>query len=122
MLPTPAIEWLKFVAAGYREGPLAGVEHFVDNYGGKALGPDKRANALCVMELLLNKDLIEVGDLDEAGDGIRPWPGTSKDVLGILRERWPEGEDSRKDSIGFAIWVRATKKGNEVARSPNSLS
>jgi hypothetical protein len=67
---------------------------------------------LDVLRSLLEKGLIEVGDVQEAG-GFRRWSGTAEDTLERIGREWASLE--RQPGLGDVCWLANTDAGDRLA-------
>jgi hypothetical protein len=72
-----------------------------------------------VIEELLNKGLVKVGDLVGSGNQIRfqPWEVSVRAAVDEIEKRWLEyGGPLGRDGANDVCWISNTQEGDELAR------
>lgn len=92
---------------------LEEADQIVRSTGGEREGAsDPRARTLAVLGDLLERGLIEAGDVTDGG--FIAWDASSKDALERIKEKWTIGPPLEM-TIGEVGWFQATQEGLAVA-------
>ena len=96
-----------------------GVEDWVDNAevawiakstGGASTPEDIRSVSLAIVEEVLRRAYMEIGDLRGPGSSFRPWDLSIQASLGRADAEWRK--PGRADLMGGVFWLRNTQEGD----------
>lgn len=98
---------------------LAEVAGVVRSHSASPDAADVMRPTIGVVEELLNKGLVRMGDLVGSGNQIRfqPWEVGVRAAVDEIERRWLEyGGPHAQDSGNLVCWISNTQEGDELAR------